>query len=76
MTKEIEREERLTTSLGMVPLRLLLDKFQTSNLWQFPRLGGMPPSNLFSSMKSLVNIVMLPREDEINPEILLPFVRA
>ncbi|KDO39231.1 hypothetical protein CISIN_1g031187mg [Citrus sinensis] len=33
----------------------------------------MIPSNLFSSIKSLISIVKLPREDGINPENLLPF---
>jgi hypothetical protein len=39
--------------------------------WQFPRLGGILPSNLLFSVKRFVNIVKLSKEEGICPENLL-----
>lgn len=62
---EMDIKGRVTTSAGIVPVRLLLDRLSVSRRWQLPILEGILPCKLFSCKSSLVNWLMFPNEGEL-----------
>ncbi|KAI5394090.1 hypothetical protein KIW84_060974 [Lathyrus oleraceus] len=47
-----DKEGRPMTCQGMVPLRWLFDMSKYCSIWQFPILGGMPPSSILFDRSS------------------------
>ena len=65
-----DKEGRLKICEGIDPLSLLHEKLKYYKYWQFPILGGIFPSNIFSDNTSWTNRVRSPKKVCITPDSL------